>query len=37
MKPVEITVRIPFCISDGCAICGSADNRPHGHSDDRAV
>ena len=24
MKPVEITVRIPFCISDGCAIC------PHG-------
>lgn len=24
MKPVEITVRIPFCISDGCTIC------PHG-------
>ena len=24
MKPVEITVRIPFCISDGCVIC------PHG-------
>ena len=24
MKPVEITVNIPFCISDGCTIC------PHG-------